>query len=108
MIKVTIATDGNKLSLRLEGHAEYAEHGKDIVCAAASILAQTVAHTVSGAEKCGYLVSPAEIRLDSGDTIVACEPSEDAHEAIASAYIFAATGYALLAHNYPQYVRLMP
>ena len=28
-------------SIVIEGHAEYAEHGKDIVCAAVSVILQT-------------------------------------------------------------------
>ena len=106
MINVTFTTEGNKLSLRLKGHAGYAEHGKDIVCASASILAYTVAQFVKEAEHKGDLASPPHIHLESGDTLVACEPCEDTYNAVQNAYLFAKMGYALLAHNYPQYVRL--
>ena len=108
MISVTIATEGKNLSLRLEGHAEYAEVGKDIVCASASILAYTVAQFVMEAEHKGDLVSPPCIQLDIGDALVVCEPGEDAFYAVQNAYLFAKMGYAILAHNYPQNVRLMP
>jgi uncharacterized protein YsxB (DUF464 family) len=108
MLQVTIATEGKKLSLRLEGHAGYAEIGKDIVCASASILAYSVAQIVKEAEHKGDLASPPHIHLEGGDTLVTCEPCEDTYEAVQGAYLFAKTGYALLAHNYPQYVRLMP
>jgi uncharacterized protein YsxB (DUF464 family) len=108
MIKVTIATEGEKLSLRLEGHAEYAEVGKDIVCASASILAYTVAQFVMEAENKGDLVSPPHIQMDSGNALISCEPCEDTYEAVQNAYLFAKMGYAILEHNYPQYVRLMP
>ena len=108
MISVTITTEGKNLALRLTGHAGYAEHGKDIVCASASILAHALAQIVSAVERRGELASPAEIRLESGDTLISCEPGEDTLDAMIGAYYFAKTGYALLAHNYPQYVRLMP
>ena len=108
MIKVLIATEGKKLVLRLEGHAGYAEHGKDIVCASASILAFTVAQFVMEAENQGDLASPPHIQTDSGDTLISCEPGEDTYDAVQNAFLFAKMGYALLAHNYPQYVRLMP
>ena len=108
MVKVTFTETGNTLSLRLEGHAEYAEHGRDIVCASCSILAYTVAQFVMEAENKGDLASPPQIDLESGNTIISCEPNDDAaFSAIKYMYLFATVGYALLGHNYPQYVRLM-
>lgn len=107
MLKVTFTESGNKLSLRLEGHAGYAAIGNDIVCASASILAYTVAQFVMEAEHKGDLASPSEIKLDGGDTIISCEPCEDTWSAIQNMYLFAKIGYALLEHNYPQYVRLI-
>lgn len=108
MIKVTFTESGDKLSLRLEGHAGYAEHGKDIVCASASILAYTVAQFVTEAEHNGDLISPAQIQLESGDTFISCEPSKAILHGMQDMYSFAKMGYALLEHNYPQYVRLIP
>ena len=106
MIQVSFHQIGNKLSLRLKGHAEYAEHGKDIVCASASILAYTVAQFVMEAENCGDLISPAQIQLESGDTSILCEPAEDTFDRMHDIYSFAKMGYALLEHNYPQYVEV--
>ena len=97
MIKVKFTKEGKKLSLRLEGHAEYAEHGKDIVCASASILAYTLASFVNDVEN-------STVDLTSGNTIIECETSD---EAVVSAYVHAKRGYELLAFNYPQYVRLI-
>lgn len=106
MIKVTFTETPEKLSLRLEGHAEYAEHGKDIVCASASILAYTVALYVEYEDKQGNLKAPAEIKLESGDSVVACEPKEDTLKWLWDAYQFAKMGYLILAQNYPQYVEV--
>ena len=107
MLQVTFKEEGRKLSLRLEGHAGYAEMGKDIVCSSASILAYTVAAFVMEAERKGDLESPSEIRLDSGDTLISCEPSEDIYDGVHHMYLFAKIGYALLAQDYPQYVELI-
>lgn len=106
MISITFTNRGNRLSLRLEGHAGYAEHGNDIVCASASILAYTVAQFVMEAEHNGDLESPAEVKLESGDTIISCEPTEDLMRGMADMYQFAKLGFCILEHNYPQYVRL--
>lgn len=107
MINVTFTETPQKLSLRLEGHAGYAEHGKDIVCASASILAYTVAQYVKYEEEQGNLNAPSEIKLDSGDSVIACEPKEEILKWLWDAYQFAKMGFLLLAQNYPQYVRLI-
>ena len=107
MIKVTFTEEGEKLSLRLEGHAEYAEIGKDTVCASASILAYTVAQFVVETEHQGDLKSPPTIKLELGDALVTCEPCENALKLMQNVYSFAKIGYIVLQHNYPQYVELI-
>ena len=106
MLKVTFEQRDNSLTLKIEGHAGQADIGHDIVCASASILAYTVAQFVKEAEGSGYLKSPAEIKLDSGDAVVSCEPTEEMLIDMQNIYLFAEKGYELLAHNYPQYVEL--
>ena len=107
MIKVTFTESGNKLSLRLEGHAGYAEHGKDIVCASASILAYTVAQIVTDAEHNGWLKAPPIVQMDNGDTVISCEAIDaESYVVMKAMFSFAVRGYALLAQNYPQYVRV--
>ena len=108
MIKATIIASGEKLSLRVVGHAGYAEEGKDIVCASASILAHTVAHKVSLLDRFGAFKEPAIIKLESGDTEITCVPpdSDLLYRSLSSIYEFAGTGFCLLAQNYPQYVEV--
>ncbi len=98
MIKVTFTETPEKLSLRLEGHAGYAEIGKDIVCASASILAYTLASIIDSFD--GVVAS---IDMTSGDTTIECECNTSTRNAFA----YTKVGYALLEHNYPQYVRLI-
>lgn len=106
MLKVIFEQKDNKLSLKLEGHAGQADIGHDIVCASASILAYTVAQFVKEAEGSGYLKSPAELKLESGDTLISCEPTDEMLIDMQNIYLFAEKGYHLLAHNYPQFVEL--
>lgn len=42
MITVQFSDDNGVKALTVEGHAEYAERGKDIVCAGVSTIAQTL------------------------------------------------------------------
>ena len=106
MVKVTFEQRNNKLTLRIKGHAGYAEIGKDIVCASCTILAYTVAEFVKEANNAGYLKSTAIIKLGSGDTVISCEPKDEFILDIQNMYFFAERGYSLLAQNYPQYVVL--
>jgi uncharacterized protein YsxB (DUF464 family) len=102
VIKVTFIERGKKLSLWVEGHAGYAEEGKDIVCASASILAYTLASIVESFD------IESTISLESGDTVIECE-CED-HEtfvSIKNAFNYTLIGYTLLKHSYPQYVSLL-
>jgi uncharacterized protein YsxB (DUF464 family) len=108
MVKATFTEDGEILSLRVEGHAGYAEIGKDIVCSSASILAYTVAKIVNDALSKGWLKTPPIIEIDRGDMLIVCEPIEEKHSEIRHTYMVAREGYLLLEQNYPQYVRLMP
>lgn len=106
MLKVTFEKKEHKLTLKLEGHAGQADIGKDIVCSACSILAYTLAQYVNEAERQGDLVSTPEVRLESGDAVISCEPSDEVWQIMLAFYSFAEVGYHLLAQNYPQYVEL--
>lgn len=102
MIVVTLTERGEKLSLRLEGHAGYAEHGKDIVCASASILAYTLASIVDAFDEVESVID-----LKGGDTTIECEcKDKQTYTKMANAYRYTAVGFALLEHSYPQYVSL--
>ena len=97
MLRVTFTERGQKLSLRLEGHAGYAVEGQDIVCASASILAYTLASIVesSGVEY--------TIELAPGDSAIECECNDQ----VKSAFAYTKVGYELLQQSYPQYVSLL-
>lgn len=74
--------------LTIRGHAGYAAPGQDIVCAAVSILAETLASTLpSGA-----------VRMGNGTANFRCSPSE---------MDFAWRGLSLLAHQYPENIALV-
>jgi uncharacterized protein YsxB (DUF464 family) len=108
MLKVSFEEKDNKLTLKLDGHAGQADIGHDIICSSCSILAYTVAQLVNNAKGMGELKSVPEIKLEVGEGIISCEPTEESYTALKSAYLFAEVGYKLLAHNYPQFVELNP
>ena len=106
-VKIGYRAEARECSLRVEGHAGQADMGRDLVCASASILAYTMAQIVKAMDAHKDFAEPPTIELESGDATIVCRAKDD--------YIFAEvlqdlfvikTGYALLAHNYAQYVQL--
>lgn len=108
MLKVKFSKQGRMLNLELDGHAGQATIGHDIVCSACSILAYTTAQIVKSAYEQGDLTEEPIIKLDSGDAIISCEPTDDVYTIILTAYTFAQIGYLMLAHEYPQFVDVKP
>lgn len=108
MIRVTFEQieDGKTMLLKVEGHSGYDDIGKDIVCSAASILAYTVAQAVTNLEQRKMLKKRPTLRLKEGDAVIICKPSKGGFAEAMYAYHFAQMGYALLAHNYPDFVRV--
>lgn len=109
MIEVNFyaSDDQSELSLTVTGHAGQAEPGKDIVCSASSIIAYTVAQVVSDMYKEGRLYKEPVIVMVSGSAVIRCRPKEDSYDDILHTLYVAQTGYRLLTHNFPDYVRLI-
>jgi uncharacterized protein YsxB (DUF464 family) len=106
MINVTMTESGKKLSLRIEGHAGYAEEGKDIICASVSILASVFAVTILECDEVYEVDSIVD--LTSGNAIIECNcKSEETYVKVANAYHYTKLGFKLIAHDYSQYVRLI-
>lgn len=90
MIQVIYNEVGDEMILRAEGHAGYAEKGKDIVCAAVSVLMQTLACSV-GTCMCN----------DGKGFSVVCKKSNDN----IAKFELVTDGLALLQREYPENVR---
>lgn len=108
MLKVTFEKEEREITLKIKGHAGQADIGHDIVCASCSILAYTVAQLIKNADSIDDLQEPPVIKLDSGDAVISCIPTNEAYCTILGIFMFAEVGYKLLAHNFPQFVELKP
>ena len=98
MIKVTM----NGLHLMVEGHAMFAEAGKDIVCAAASTLAFTLARRMEQLENEGMAsfdlqVSAGVFNLHTAQKSKDCQVSYDTIRA----------GFEMLAAKYPDHIQFI-
>lgn len=94
MIVVTYHSAG----ITVQGHAGYADHGKDIVCAGVSTLVQTFIQSVEEltADKIQYSMQPGTVDIRFRDL------SERAQLLVDSFFI----GVQLIADNYPDNVTL--
>ena len=106
MIKVRFEKADKNLILTVKGHAGQAEHGSDIVCSAASILAYTVAQAVARMQEGGKLKKKPTIRMEAGDTAITCKPTKQYYAEALHTFSVIQLGYDVLHHNYPDYVQL--
>lgn len=108
MIHAAFYTDkeSGSITLRLSGHAGQAKKGEDTVCAAASMLAYTVAQSLQFMHEEGKLKNRPKLKLAPGDSVIEAMPKEDAYAEALHIFFVAQVGFHLLSHNYPQYVAL--
>lgn len=89
----------SRLYLKVEGHAESADYGRDLVCAAASVLFQTLLKTLEA------ISDDVENRVFPGDSYVRYEPvTEDESDRASMAFATIAIGYDWLSNQWPEYI----
>lgn len=106
MIKVEMMDTDKGYSLAASGHAGYAPAGQDIVCAAVSVLAQTLANKVEAAARSGRLLTNC---VQHGETFVVQALPKPGPNAlmVANWFDFVEEGLRALAEAYPDNVELM-
>ena len=106
MIKIEMMDTDKGYSLAASGHAGYAPAEQDIVCAAVSVLAQTLANKVEAAARSGRLLTSC---VQHGETFVVQALPKPGPNAlmVASWFDFVEEGLRALAEAYPDNVELM-
>lgn len=103
MIEVKVCPKKHKIEMT--GHAEHDEPGKDVVCAAASMLFYTLAETVSSYPDKVFERTPY---LDSGDkNVVICTPKKEWQSCFDVIYQTILNGLNLLEQHYPDNVKII-
>jgi uncharacterized protein YsxB (DUF464 family) len=103
MIKIQLVNGRSFLSCKAEGHALFDKKGQDIVCAAATILLRTAAHTLG--KRPGISFSgeePVKGRL----AFEAKADNDSAKTELKFAADFLQKGFESLAKEFPQNVQL--
>ena len=95
-----------RLKLDLEGHADSAPYGKDIVCAAESMLTQALLQTLIDMEKerktgLSWTGSP-----EMGFLRIEAAPAMEHRDEVKAAFRVTVTGLRMLAEEYPDYIEL--
>lgn len=103
MIKVRVRRNdrGNPVGLEVRGHALFAPSGNDIVCAAVSMLTQTVVFALQDLVKVDF-----PVKLEEGFLSIAAPPAME-HEKAGKFYLLIETmllGLKETARSYPAYV----
>lgn len=85
--------------IEITGHANYAEPGKDIVCAAVSTLAQTLAESLEQLtpDSVGYHMQPGFMKIIHGTL-------SDRGACLVKSFLI---GVKMVAEQYPDYVKVM-
>lgn len=95
------------LRLVVTGHAGYGEPGKDIVCAAESILVQGLACALAAMDETVLEDFSVEGVAGSGCAVITATPTPGGFARVRGMFETACMGFLLLARHYPQNVRVL-
>ena len=97
MIQAKYTAEGNVHTLAVNGHARYAEYGKDIVCAGVSSLVQAL---IGYAENHPHIIEC--ISIEDGDVLISCNGGTE----IAAVFYMTAIGLEQISNQYPAHVQI--
>lgn len=96
---ISVKVIPNKYELKMWGHAEYEEKGKDIVCAAASMLFYTLCETVTSYPDKAFKREPL---IDVKEPRCICTPKDEYKANFDIIYQTILNGFTLLMEHYPE------
>lgn len=105
-IKFDFDKDSGALSMNMDGHANFAEIGKDVVCAGASVLGMTVAQAIQIMSDDGRLAKKAHIKIRSGRIRAVAKPKPEYFAEAQHIYYLGEVGFKLLSEAYPGTIKL--
>ena len=103
MTSVVFKHKDGAYTVRMDGHAGFAESGKDIVCAGASTLAYTLLGFLEN-----YVKAPHVDSIEAlGMMHIECRPETEEEEKVCEiAFNMALIGFLQLEKAYPKYVKV--
>ena len=99
MVNATYTIDDTTHTLSVVGHANYAEYGKDIVCAGVSALVQAlICWMEENYEKVNFI----SINPKAGEVNISCDGGDE----LAAVFQMTAIGLEQLSDSYPDHVHI--
>ncbi len=99
MVRANYTVDESTHTLTVVGHANYAEYGKDIVCAGVSAIVQAL---IGWCEENYETVNCISIDTQAGEVIISCDGGEN----VAAVFRMSTIGLEQLAYSYPDHVQI--
>lgn len=106
MVHFVFGKKSGKLFLAARGHAEAAEVGKDLVCAAATMLAYTLAQSACVLNAEGKLAEEPTISIASGDADISFAPAAGHEMEAETTMKVIENGAQCLSSSYPDNVQV--
>lgn len=103
MVRVTI--NSKRHALIIKGHAGSAEPGHDLVCCAASILAESLSRYLNTKMKDGALEMLMD-HVEPGDVKIIAWPESTNEKQIGAVFEMIREGFQAMAEEYPKYITL--
>lgn len=100
----TAFMDWENLTLKVEGHAEYGEKGKDIVCAAESMLVCALAETLENAAQRGR--TTIRLEQEDGKAMISANPCMECRAEIKAYFRLCVTGLKMLQQEYREHIKV--
>ena len=100
---IEIRYDEARLTMEIRGHADYDISGKDIVCAAISVLEQTLIQNLINRERPEWYVLDWEDETDG--VYIHAKPITRAED-VREMFRFTMTGMRMIEEQYPDYIRI--
>ena len=99
MINAKYTVEGDIHTLVVVGHANYAEYGKDIVCAGVSSLVQAL---IGWIEENDWEAECISIDEKGGEVIVSCAGGDK----VSAVFEVTAIGLGQIAYSYPDHIQI--
>lgn len=106
MTTVEYTNRGGMFRLKADGHAAWDKTGRDLVCAAESMLAYTLLQSLQEAKERGW-VQELDTDIWDGGILAEAVPAPNSMIRVATIYRTVLTGYRMLSRRYPHNVEVL-
>ena len=103
---ISVIYDRQNFTLTVRGHANTAEYGHDLVCAAASVLLHTYSAAADLLYNCGY-VKHINRDISSGKSCIGVEVAPDYVDVVRLALDSVVSGYEFLSARYEDAIEFL-